>query len=479
MERYDILIVGCGVVGACIGRELSRYRVNVAILEKEGDVACGISGKNSGVVHSGFDPPPGSLKARLNVEGNRIFGDLCSELDVPFARPGKFVVARNRDEIDELRVLKERAARNGVEGVEIITESELREREPNVRGVAAMFVPTSGITSPYLLNIALAENALENKVRIFLNTEVKGIMRKGTGFIVKTKRGKFWASFVINAAGLYSDKIARMVGIDRYRLYPCRGEYHVLDKRSGDLLHSLIYPVPPKDSGGKGIHITPTVDGNLLIGPSAEYVRSKKDLRTTMRVMKRLLKEAKVFCPSLQERDIIASFSGIRPKLLPPRRPGFTDFIIEEDKGFINLVGIESPGLTAAPAIARMVTWMVDKKEGLRKRDDFNPKRKGIKRLHGLSFEEKRRLIQKDPDYGEIVCRCEGVSRREIIQAINNPLGVRTLSGIKYRSRAMMGRCQGGYCMPRIVEILNGIFPDEEITLKGGGSYLFSGRLRG
>jgi glycerol-3-phosphate dehydrogenase len=479
MERYDLLIIGGGVIGSSIARELSRYRVSIALVERESDVACWASGKNSGVVHGGFDPLPGTLKAKLNVEGNRLFGSICRELDVPFKRVGKFVVATERGEIGELKSLKKRARLNGVPEVEIITGKELLEREPNVRGVAAMFVPTAGIISPYLLNIALVENAIKNGVRVFLNTEVKGIIKKKRGFVVRTNDLRFFADWVINAAGIHSDRIARMVGIGEYRLYPCRGEYHVLDKRVSGLVHGMIYPIPPKGSGGKGIHITPTIDGNILLGPSAEYVRSKSDFRTTMNVAERLLRETKSLCPRIERKDIITSFAGMRAKLCPPSRPGFTDFVIEErPEQFINLVGIESPGLSAAPAIARMVACMVDKREGLRRKGDFDPKREGIKRVDGLSFKERNTIVHENPDYGEIICRCEGVSRAEIIQAINNPLGVRTLRGIRYRARAMMGRCQGGYCMPKIVEIINEFYPEEEITLGGTGSYLFSGRTR-
>lgn len=478
---YDVVIIGGGVIGCGIARELSRYQINILLVERESDVARGASGKNSGVIHSGFDPPVGSLKARLNIEGNRLFKELCQELDVPFNFIGKLVVVKDKTEAKDLKILKRRAKVNGVPSVEIIGLEELRQLEPNVEAQAALYLPTAGITLPYLLNIALAENALSNGVKIHLNEEVKAILRKSTGFLVKTTKGVYRTRWVINAAGLYADQVAKMVGIKEYRLYPCRGEYHVLDRCFSGLVNRMVYPVPPKASGGKGIHLTPTIEGNILIGPSSEYIGDKRDVGTTSLVAKRLFREARQFVPKLPSGGIIARYAGVRCKLLPSRTPGFIDFLIEESpqvKRFINLIGIESPGLTAAPAIARMVARLIDKRERLRPNPAFSSRRVGIRRFDGCSLEEKSRLVAKDPDYGEIICRCENVTRAELIQAIRNPLGVRTLNGLKYRTRVTMGRCQGGYCLLRIVDILKELYPDEEITLKGKGSELFSGKTR-
>jgi glycerol-3-phosphate dehydrogenase len=478
-EDCDVLVIGAGVIGSSIARELSKYKLNVVVLEKEVDVAQGASGKNSGVVHAGFDPLPGSLKARLNVEGNEVFPKLCKDLAVPFKRIGKFVVAKEKDEIEDLKVLMNRGKANGVMGLEIISGDELREREPNIIGYSALFSSTSGITSPYLLNIALAENALQNGVRIIFNTKVIGIQRKNAHYLIRTNRIIFRTHWVINASGIWSDRVARMVGVNEYRLYPCRGEYYVLDKRMRGLVTSMIYPVPPKESGGKGIHITPTVDGNILLGPSAEYIKSKEDVRTTSVVIEKIYNEVNKLCPKIQKNDFIASYAGLRAKLLPPSQPGFTDFIIEEKpRNFINLIGIESPGLTAAPAIAKMVTTMIDQKEKLEKNREFNPIRRGIIRFDNAPLIERERLIKENPDYGEVICRCEKVTRAEIIQAIQNPLGVKTLSGIKLRTRSMMGRCQGGYCLPKIINIFKEMYPDEEITLKGEDSPILFGDMR-
>ena len=480
-EKFDVIIIGGGVIGCGIARELARYRARVILLERESDVAGGASGKNSGVIHAGFDPPVGSLKARLNVEGNRLFRKLCKELDVPYKFIGKLVVAKNKVELGDLKELKRRARANGVPGAEIIGRKEINRLEPNVEGAAALYIPTSGITLPYLLNIALAENALINGTKIQLNEEVRGISKKNGNFAVKTNKRTYRATWVINSAGLYADHVARMVGIAKYRLYPCRGEYHILDKRLSGLVNHLVYPVPPKGSGGKGIHFTPTIEGNILIGPSSEYVKDKEDARTTSRVAKKLYNEAKALLPKLPHKDFIANYAGLRSKLLGPRTPGFTDFVIEESpliKRFINLIGIESPGLTAAPAIARMVVGIIDKEEGLKSNPAFSPKRIGIKRFDECSVNEKKKLIAKNPDYGKVICRCENVSKAELIQAINNPLGVKTLGGLKYRARVMMGRCQGGYCLPRIIDILKELYPEEDITLKGKGSELFFGQTR-
>ncbi|MDI6703993.1 MAG: NAD(P)/FAD-dependent oxidoreductase [bacterium] len=481
-ERYDIVVIGGGVIGCSIARELSKYQVKILLLEKESDVTLGTSGKNSGVVHSGLYPKPGSLKARLNVEGNRLFPKFCEELDVPFRKIGTLVVAKNKDEVKELKRLKKIGDTNGVPGIEIISQHELKKMEPNIKGVASLYSPTGGITSPYTLTIALAENALLNGVKISLNNEVKGIRRENGRLLVKTEKGEFKTGWVINSAGLFADRIAQMVGISDYRIYPCRGEYHILDKRTMGLINRMVYPVPPKEGGGKGIHLTPTISGNILIGPSAAYIRDREDTKTTKRIMKRLFQEAKEFLPKLTENDFIHNYSGNRAKLIGPKVSGFSDFVIEESPKipyFINLIGIESPGLTCAPAIAKMVVNIIKEKEGLRRNRDFNPKRHGIKRFSDLSLDEKERLIKENPNFGEIICRCEEVTRQEIISAIKNPLGVVTLSGIKYRTRAGMGRCQGGYCLPKIVGILEEFgISEREITLKGKGSSLFYGRMR-
>ena len=480
-NHYDIAIIGGGVVGCAIARELSKYKVNVAVLEKEDDVSWGISCRNSGVVHAGFNNKPGTLMAQFCVEGNKSFAELCSQLDVPYKKIGKLVVAKKKEEITGLKKLKVQGDKNRVKGLEIINSDEIKRLEPNVSGIAALFSPETAITSPYLLTIALAENALDNGVSFFLNTEVKSITRlNNSHFRIKTNEREFTSSYVINSAGLYSGYIARMVGIKKYRLYPCRGEYHILDKNVSWLINHLVYPVPQAGAGGLGIHLTPTIDGNILIGPSNEYIRRKDNLSVTSSVMKMLSAEARKFLPLISPQYIIRSYSGLRAKQAPSSEGGYWDFVIEESDivdNFINLIGIESPGLTAAQPIAKRVVEIINKKEKLNANPSFNPLRKGILRFEEQDEETKKALIKQDPDYGEIVCRCEKVTKKEIIEAINNPLGARSLISIKYRTRAMMGRCQGGYCQTRIMEILRESFKltPQEITLKGNNSYLLTG----
>jgi len=480
-NNYDVIIIGGGVVGCAVARELSRYKLNVALLEKEADVGWGISCRNSGVVHSGFNYKPGTLRAQLCVEGNRSFAKLCQELDVPYKKIGKVVVAQKKEEVEELKRLKVQGEKNGVEELEIIDSDKLKRLEPNVKGIAALYSPETAITSPYLLTIALAENALNNAVSFFLNTKVKSITRlRNSDFRITTNKGEFTSSYVINSAGLYSDKVAHMVEKDKYRIYPCRGEYYVLDKNASWIINRLIYPVPKAVSGGLGIHFTPTIDKNILIGPSNEYIKQKDNLSTTSQIMKLLSAEAQKFLPLISSRDIIRSYSGIRAKQAPSSESGYWDFVIEESNSvnnFINLIGIESPGLASAQPIAKKVVEIIKRKENLKTNSNFKPFRKGILRFEEQDEKTKIALIKQDPNYGEIVCRCEKVTKKEILEAANNPLGARSLISIKYRTRAMMGRCQGGYCLPRIMELLKERYEltPQEITLKGEHSYLLTG----
>jgi glycerol-3-phosphate dehydrogenase len=480
-SRFDVIVIGGGVVGCAIARELSRYQISVAVLEKEADVGWGTSCRNSGVVHAGFNNKTGTLMARLCVEGNRTFAELCRQLDVPYQKQGKLVVARENDEIVTLEHLKRQGDANGVRNLDIIDAREMKKLEPNIRGIAALYSGETAVTAPYLLTIALAENALENEVAFFLNTEVEQIhCSKTASFEILTSRGNFTASYVINSAGLYADKIARMVGIKNYRIYPCRGEYYVLDKNAAFMISRPVYPAPRKDAGGLGVHFTTTVEGVILIGPSAEYIKPRNNVATTRQVMNMLFKEARSFLPLVSPQYFIRSYAGLRAKQAPPSEGGFRDYVIEESKtvpNFINLIGIESPGLTASEPIAKMVVEIIDKKEKLISKPGFNPFRKGILRFDEQDEKTKKTLIQQNPDYGEIVCRCEQITRKEVLDALNNPLGARSLNSIKYRTRTMMGRCQGGYCLHRLVQILVKDFSlrPQDIRLNGNNSYLFTG----
>ncbi|RLI94241.1 MAG: FAD/NAD(P)-binding oxidoreductase [Candidatus Altiarchaeales archaeon] len=464
MNIYDFAIIGGGVVGCAIARELARYKAEILLLERECDVCFGTSGRNSGVSHAGFYIPPNTLKAKLNVLGNRMLPTLCNELDVPFREIGKLVVAKNDDEIKYLEKLKRQGEKNGVVGLRIIDKEEIRELEPRVNGIKALYSPRSGILDPFELTIALAENAMENGVDIMLNCEVRDIHVREEFFELKTERGDFRAEYLINSSGLSADEISRMVGIEKYKIYPCRGEYHVLDKNCSDIVKMLIYPVPPSESGGLGVHLTPTVHGNLMLGPSAEFILDKEDLSTTREVMEDLIREAKEIVPGINASGIIRSFSGIRPKL--NKNGKFADFVIKEEiERFINLVGIESPGLTAAPAIAKFVLNIIRKKKSLERKEKFKETRRRKPRFSELNEEERARLIGKDKRYSEIICRCELVTRREIIDSWRNPLNARSLNSIKIRTRAGMGRCQGSFCLPRIIDILREEFNIDPLKL--------------
>jgi glycerol-3-phosphate dehydrogenase len=480
--ELDVLVIGGGVIGCAIARELSKYELNTALVEKDNDVCGGASKANSGVVHSGIYSEPGSFKAKLCVEGNELFSTFAEEVGVEFKRIGKLVVARNEDEVGELEKLLQVGEDNHVPGLEMIDKDELRKLEPHINGVKALKVPTAGIVSPYHLTIGLAENALANDVRIYLNAEVLDIQVKKNHFTMKTREGGFKARYVVNSAGLYCDTIAKMVGMEEQKVYPCRGEYLILDKSLNYLINHLIYPVPEKDSGGLGIHLTPTLDGNILIGPSAEYIEDKEDTRTTKNGIDWLISDAKSFLPNMPRDACIQSYAGIRCKLVGPESEKSGDFIIEEDKnvkGFINLMGIESPGLSASPAIAGMVVDLIQNSEDLKVKKDFKH-RVFRKRFDTLVLEEKGKLIEGNPSHGHMICRCEKVTKQEIMEALENPLGIRTLSGIKYRSRAMMGRCQGGFCKPKIIKIIEEQYQmdEKDITLHGEGSNLFIGKTK-
>lgn len=481
-SRYDVAVVGAGVVGCAVARDFSKYELNVALIEKESDVCGGASKANSGVVHSGIYSTPGSLKAQLCIQGNEMFPQWAEELGVEFKRIGKHVVARNNEEIQELEKLKKVGEKNRVPGLRMVDNKELKILEPNILGEASLSVPTAGIVSPYHLVIALAENAHANGVEIFLTARVSDISQKKGSFGISTSKGKFTANYVVNCAGLHCDDIAGMVGIEKHKVYPSMGEYLILDKAYSHLINHLVYPVPENRSGGLGIHLTPTLEGNILLGPSARYMDDREDTGTTGEKRDKLLSDARVFLPALKREWVIHSYAGVRCKLVGPRsrKPG--DFIIEEDKdvpGFINLMGIESPGLSASPAIAELIVYMIGKSRDLEPKKNFKA-RVRTQRFARLDIKGKDRLISEEPKHGHLICRCEHVTEQEIMDALKNPLDVRTLAGIKYRSRAMMGRCQGGFCRARIVRIMEDSFGmnKKDITQRGVESYLFAGKTK-
>lgn len=485
MERSDVVIIGAGGVGSAVARELSRYKLNITVLEKECDVAGGISGRNSAVVHAGFNNAPGSLMARLCVEGNQGFEALCRELDVPYKKTGKLLVAFDETDMKSLRGVLAQGEANGCKGLRLVGADEMKDLAPGIGGIGGMYSPETAVFDPFLYCIALAENALANGVRFQFNSEVIRIGRESSGdFIVKTVGGsEFVCRLLINCAGLGSGRVSEMAGGPAYRLYPCRGEYFILDKVADDLLPMPVYPAPRKGIGGLGVHLTPTTAGNIIIGPSAEYISQIDDLSCTKPVMDGLYAEAKALLPAIERKMIIGSYAGIRPKLAPPEEGGYRDFVIKEEEncpGLINLIGIESPGLTASMPAARMVRRIIGDRMPLEEKENFVAVRKAPVRFRDLTEEERERLICDDPEYGELICRCQKVTKREIRNAIENPFGARSISAIKYRAWATTGRCNGGYCLTRIVDMLiheYGMKP-EEITYRSAGSEMFDGKVK-
>lgn len=480
-DAFDVVIIGGGVVGCAIARELSKFQAKVCVVERGGDVASGVSKANSGVIHSGINSKPGSLKAKMCMEGNSILPTLARELNVPTAITGKIVIARDDSELKRLEESRSWGLANGVPRMKVIDEENIREIEPNIVGKYGLWVPTAGIVPPYSFTIALAENAADNGVRFFLETEVTGINVKENSFKVDTTRVPLRAKCVVNCAGLHCDDVALMVGLEEYAVKPCRGEYHVLDKSYSYLISRPVYPVPPAEANVLGVHFTTTIEGNILLGPSAEFVEERDDTGTTSEVMNQLIREARELLPSLPLGGFIKSYAGVRCKLVDKHGREMTDFVIEEGpRGFVNLMGIESPGLTGSPAIANKVVKMIGESIPLKRRVNFNPRGRRYTRVANLARDERAKLVKANPAYGEVVCRCEEVTRGEVEEALANPLGAKTLDAVKYRCRAMMGRCQSGFCGPRVAQIMEERLKmdSSEICLKGRNSPLFARKVK-
>jgi glycerol-3-phosphate dehydrogenase len=484
MEKiYDVIIVGSGVVGSAVARELSRYKLNIAVLEKELDVCSETSGRNSGVLHAGFNNRTGSLMAKYCVEGCLGFDRVAKELDIPFKRTGKIVVGFNEEDLAKLKSLKEQGDKNGVPGLEIVGKDQIKSLAPYIGGEFALYSPMTGILNPFIYTIALAENAHKNGAEFFLDHEVTSIHRSENLYWVKTKKQQFKTRWIINCAGLNSDKVARMLGIDDYTIYPCRGEYFILDQKAGQFLEMPAYPVPNIKEGGLGIHITPSVDGNILVGPSTEYIDKKDNYASTQKIMDLLIRDGGKIFPYLKREYFIRNFTGIRPKLVGEHEGGYADFVIDkrvEIPNSIHLVGIESPGLTSAIPLAKRVVELIAQDQSLIENKNFDPYHKGILSFKEQPTETKRALIEKNSNYGEIICRCETITKAEILEAIHNPLGVETVVGIKNRTRAMMGRCQGGYCQTRISELImeEKLKSESDILYSRSGSNMFVGKVR-
>ena len=449
--NYDAVIIGGGVTGCAVARELSRYDMKICVMEKEEDVCSGTSKANSAIVHAGHDAVPGSLKARFNVEGNRLMEPLSKELDFEFVRNGSLILCFDEADRPALEALRDKGITNGVPGLTIISGDETRAMEPNVTDtvVAALYAPTGGIVCPFGLTIALAENACDNGVEFSFCTEVKNIESTGDGYRLETSQGVVTASYVINAAGVYADVFHNMVSGEKIHITARKGDYCLLDKEAGGHVSHTIFQLP--GVMGKGVLVTPTVHGNLLTGPTAVDVEDKEDNATTAAELSEITEKAVRGVKNIPFRQVITSFSGLRA------HEDSDDFIIGETAdapGFFDAAGIESPGLSSAPAIGVYLAELVAGKAGAGQKPDWNGTRKGFVRPEQMEKEERAALIRENPAYGTIICRCEGVSEGEIVDAVNRTLGATSLDGIKRRVRQGMGRCQAGFCTPRTMEIL-------------------------
>ncbi|MBQ9816548.1 MAG: NAD(P)/FAD-dependent oxidoreductase [Proteobacteria bacterium] len=474
----DVVIIGAGVIGCAVARELSKFQCDVCVLEASEDVCAGTSKANSGIVHAGFDAMPGSAKARFNVMGSRMMPQITQDLDVPFKRNGALVVCVDRSLRPGLDELLERGRINGVQNLRILERDELKKLEPNIsdNAIAALYAPDSGIICPFKLTIAMAENAFTNGVDFGFNSPVQSIRRNDDGsYTVQTASEQITARSVINAAGVHSAEFHNQVSAQKIHITPRRGEYCLLDKNAGNHVHCTIFPQPTKM--GKGILVTPTIHGNLLIGPTAEDIQDAENTSTTREGLERVTSGSGSCVSNIPLRQIITSFSGLRA------HEDGSDFIIgepEDAPNFIDCAGVESPGLSAAPAIGKHVADLLSEKFSLVPKSSWIATRKDIAATADLTPEEHNQLIKQNLAYGTIICRCESITEGEILDAIHRPLGARSLDGVKRRTRAGMGRCQSGFCMHRVMEILHrelGI-PMEEITKSGGKSTIVIGNMQ-
>lgn len=474
---YDVIIIGAGVIGCAVARELSKYHAKILVIDKNEDVCAGTSKANSAIIHSGYDAENGTLKAQFNVRGNAMMDDLCRELDVPFKRIGSLTVCIDAADIPALKALKERGERNGVEGLRILSREELLVIEPHIGDevVAALLAPSAGIICPFKLTAALAENACTNGVQFKLNTMVKLIGIAVDGYQIYTNHGVYMTKTIVNAAGVYADRINNLVSKKKLHITPRRGDYILLDRSAGGYVNHTIFQLPTRL--GKGVLVTPTVHGNTIVGPTAVDLEDKESTATTAEAIGEVIAKSALSVKDLPTRQVITSFAGLRAV------EDCHDFVLGEAEGaegFYNCAGIQSPGLSASPAIGAYIAELIQKKLALTKKENYVATRKDILNPATLSLEERNALIQKEPAYGTIVCRCESVTEGEIIEAIRRRPGARSLDGVKRRVRAGMGRCQGGFCSSKVMDILVrelGIGM-EEVTKSGGDSHIVIGRTK-
>lgn len=478
IKQADIIIIGGGVVGTAIARELSRYRLNIVIVERQPDLAMGTSKANSGILHAGFDAHPGTLKGELNARGNEIYRKLEKELDLDIRWVGSLVVAKDKEDRQALDELLERGKQNGVPGLEILPPEEVLAREPHLAPdiTGALWAPSAGVICPFRATIAFAENAVQNGAQLLTECGVNAIVTengKVTG--VDTTLGFIGARFVINAAGVHADVLSRTAGDDSFSIKPRKGEYILFDKAVNYLVNSVLFPTPSKVS--KGILVSPTAHGNIFIGPNAEDVADADDLATSSPGLESIIAGARKLVPGIPLQAAIVQFAGLRAAA------GSGDFIIKASEavsGLIHAAGIQSPGLSAAPAIAEKVVHILQE-QGLAMEQKETFIAATLPRVHSsaLSYEAKEKLIETNPLYGRIICRCESISEGEIVDAIHRPCGARTVDGVKRRTRAGSGRCQGGFCGPKVTAILArelGI-PVTAVRKDSRQSYLFYDKM--
>ncbi len=470
---YDVAIIGCGIIGAATAYELSRYNLRVVALEAENDVANGTTKANSAILHAGYDPEPGTKMARLNVEGVKLAKELCDKLAVERKEIGSFVLAFTQEEMETVKKLFDRGNQNGVPDMKILTGDEVRAMEPAISGevVGALYAPSAAIVSPWEFCIALAETAVVNGVEVRLSAKVESIEKKKDSFLLHTSAGDVEAKYVVNAAGVEADKVHAMVGGHTFRTLPNRGEYFLLDKAQGELVNKVVFQCPNQD--GKGVLVAPTVHGNLIVGPNAQGVEKADDVNNTSAGLAFVRRMSVKSVPGIGFRDSIRNFAGVRANT------DQDDFIIEESpaaKGFVNLGGIKSPGLSSAPAIGVEAVELL-KSCGLvlNKKETFVDTRERTVFRH-LSAGEKAELVQRNPLYGRVICRCETITEGEIVDAIHRPIVPRSIDAIKRRCNAGMGRCQGGFCGPRVHEILSRELklPLDQILMDEEGSYILT-----
>lgn len=474
---FDVAIIGAGIIGASIFRELTKYNLSIVIIEKENDVSMGTSKANSAIVHAGYDPEIGTLMAKYNVKGSEMFEEICNDLSVPYKNNGSLIIGFNDEDMKKINDLYVNGKKIGVKGLKILNKKEILDKEENLspKIIGGLYAPTGAIVGPFELTIALIENGVLNGGKIKLNSEVVKIEKSEKFKITTSNEEVIESKYIINAAGLYADKVHNLIGKESFKIKPIRGQYYVLDKNQGEVIKHTVFQCPSKF--GKGVLITPTAHGNILVGPDADECKSKDSLFTTRKVLEFIKDIAIKTTDKINFRECIRNFAGLRAY------SDRDDFIVEEAndvKGFIDVAGIKSPGLSSAPAIALDVVNILEKC-GLKlfENKKFNPIRKQTWFM-GLSEEEKDKLIRKDSRYGRVICRCENITEGEIVEVIKRSFGNITLDGVKRRCRPGMGRCQGGFCGPIVQEIiareLN--IDTEDVMLEKKGSYILSGKTK-